>query len=101
VKIGTGFGPIGEVLMKVQILGTGCARCDNLLQNAQEAVARIPQISNTVKVEKVVDPAVFFGLNVFVTPALVIDDQVIATGKVLTTEQIQAELIKRMPGGNP
>ncbi|MBI5252713.1 MAG: thioredoxin family protein [Desulfomonile tiedjei] len=84
--------------MKVKILGTGCARCDNLLRNAEEAVGRIPEINGSVKVEKVIDPEEFFRLKVFVTPALVINDKVISSGKVLTVDEIQSELLKRLHG---
>ena len=84
--------------MKVQILGTGCARCDNLLRNAEEAVDRIPEIKTSVKVEKVTDPEEFFRLKVFVTPGLVINENVISSGKVLTVDEIQSELLKRLSG---
>jgi small redox-active disulfide protein 2 len=86
--------------MKVQVLGTGCARCDNLLANAKEAVSRIPEIEETVNVEKIVDPEVFFRLKVFVTPALVIDENVISSGKVLSVDEIQSELLKHLHGEN-
>jgi Thioredoxin domain len=46
-------------------------------------------------VEKVVDPEVFFRLKVSVNPALVIDDEVISSGKELATHEIQAELLGR------
>lgn len=84
--------------MKIKILGTGCARCDNLLRNAQEAVNEIPEITAGVKVEKVINPEEFFRLNVSVTPALVIDETVISSGKVLTVDEIKSELLKRLSG---
>jgi len=84
--------------MKVQVLGTGCARCENLYNNAVEALSRLEGAAKLVKVEKVVDPEVFFRLKVFVTPALVVNDEVISTGKVLTPDQIEAELLKRRSG---
>jgi hypothetical protein len=40
----------------------------------------------------------FLRLEVFVTPALVVYDEVISTGKVLTPDQIEAELPKRRSG---
>lgn len=79
--------------MKVQILGSGCARCDDLYHNAVEALNRLE--SSDAKVEKVADPEVFFRLKVHMTPALVIDDEVVSTGKVLTADQIETELLKR------
>jgi small redox-active disulfide protein 2 len=87
-----------EVAMKIQVLGTGCARCQNLYDNTVEAVGRLGADASAVSVEKVVDPEVFFSLKVFVTPALVIDDQVISSGKVMTADQIEAEVLKRRSG---
>ncbi|MEW6349489.1 MAG: thioredoxin family protein [Thermodesulfobacteriota bacterium] len=83
--------------MEIKILGTGCQRCDSLLRNAQEAVSRVPVLSGT-NVEKVLDPAEFYRLGVTVTPALVIDDTIISSGKVLSPEQIEAELLSRTGG---
>jgi small redox-active disulfide protein 2 len=83
--------------MKIRILGTGCARCDNLYNNTVEAVGRV-RGAGGLAVEKVTNPEVFFQLKVFVTPALVIDDDVICTGKIMTAEQIEAELNKRLSG---
>jgi len=82
--------------MKIQILGTGCARCDDLYRNTVEAAKRLQDTG--IQVDKVGDPEVFLRLNVFVTPALVVDDIVVSTGKVLTADQIEAELLKHRAG---
>jgi hypothetical protein len=79
--------------MKVQVLGSGCARCDDLYNNTVQALERIP--SGSARVEKIADPEVFFRLKVSMTPALVIDDEVVSTGKVLTPDEIETELLKR------
>ena len=84
--------------MKVQVLGTGCARCDNLYKNTVEAASRLKGTGGSLEVEKVADPEVFFRLKVSVTPALVINDEVISSGKVLATDEIEAELLKRRAG---
>jgi small redox-active disulfide protein 2 len=84
--------------VKIQVLGTGCARCDNLYSNAVDAVARIESIAKTTEVEKVKDPEEFFRMKVAVTPALVIENEVISTGKVLSPDEIEAELLKRSGG---
>lgn len=81
--------------MKVQVLGTGCARCDNLYKNTEEAVNRLKGTAGSFEVEKVADPEVFFRLKVSVTPALVINDEVVSSGKVLAADEIEAELLKR------
>lgn len=87
-----------EYTMKVQILGSGCARCENLYNNTVEAVGRLENKDLITKIEKVRDPEVFLNLKVFMTPALVIDDEVISSGKVLTPDQILAELLKHGSG---
>lgn len=84
--------------MKVQVLGTGCARCDDLYKNVVEAVSRLKGTAGGLEVEKVADPEVFFRLKVAVTPALVINDEVISSGKVLATDEIEAELLTRSAG---
>ena len=87
--------------MKVQVLGTGCARCDNLYKNAEEAAGRLKGTVGDLEVEKVADPEVFFRLKVSITPALVINDEVISSGKVLDVDEIEAELRKRGTGERP
>jgi len=86
--------------MKVQVLGTGCARCDTLFQNAVEAVGRVEQSPEAIEVEKVTDPEVFFRLKVYVTPALVIDGVVICSGKPVSADEIESEIRKRRSGGS-
>jgi hypothetical protein len=83
--------------MKVQVLGTGCQRCDTLYENAVEAMKRV-EGGDSIPVEKISDPEVFFRLKVHVTPALVIDDQVISTGKPMSVDQIETEVLKFKTG---
>jgi small redox-active disulfide protein 2 len=68
--------------MKIQILGTGCPKCNQLYQNAQQAVVE-------ADVEKVTDLNDIMAFGVMVTPALAIDGQVKASGKVPTVEAIK------------
>lgn len=75
--------------MVVQILGTGCQKCKQLEANAQEAVT---QIGLEAKIEKVTDIDEIMNMGVMLTPALVIDGEVRSVGKVLTVDQIVAQL---------
>ncbi|MCB2188565.1 MAG: thioredoxin family protein [Deltaproteobacteria bacterium] len=81
--------------MKVQVLGPGCQRCDQLHKNAQAAAATLPEGGQAVEVEKVKELDALYKLGVFVTPALVIDGEVVSAGKLLSPEQIKAEIVKR------
>lgn len=82
--------------MKIQVLGPGCPQCDTLHQNAVEAAGRCRAGLGPVDVEKVKDLDALYRLGVFVTPALVMDGQVVSVGKVLTSEQIYEEIAKRL-----
>jgi hypothetical protein len=86
-----------ESIMRIQVFGTGCQRCDTLYRNAVEAAERI-EGDDSIIVEKVTDPDVFFRLKVYVTPALVINETVISTGKPISVEQIEAEIRKLRSG---
>jgi len=71
---------------KIQILGTGCAKCAKLAQNAGEAVKNL---GADCEIEKVTDMKTIMGYGVMMTPALVIDGKVKTVGKVLTPAEIE------------
>lgn len=75
--------------MIIQILGSGCPKCRQLEANAREAVTRA---GVAAEVEKVTDLDRIMNMGVMMTPALVIDGDVRSVGKVLTVEQIAAQL---------
>lgn len=69
----------------IQVLGTGCAKCDKLKKNAEQAVAA-SGVEATV--EKVTDINVITGFGVMMTPALAIDGEVKVVGKVPSPDEI-------------
>ena len=76
--------------MKIEILGTGCAKCAALEANAKEALSKIGGFHS---VEKVDDPIKIMEYGVMSTPGLVVDGEVKSTGKLLNVTEI-IELIK-------
>lgn len=72
--------------MKIQILGTGCPKCKQLTANAEQAVR---ELGVNAEVEKVEDIKEIVKFGVMMTPALVINGQVKAVGKVLSPEEIK------------
>lgn len=76
--------------MKVQILGTGCPKCKKLAANAEEAIAASGVDAEIVKIDKLGEIMEF---GVMMTPALAIDGEVKASGKVLSAAEI-AEMLK-------
>ena len=76
-------------MKKVQILGTGCPKCKQLTQNAEQAAE---ELGIECEVEKVTDINEIMAFGVMMTPALAVDGEVKASGKVLSTDQIKAYL---------
>ena len=76
-------------MKKIQILGTGCPKCKKLAENAEEAAK---QLDIELEVEKVTDINEMMKFGVMVTPALVVDGEVKAVGKVPSSEQIKQML---------
>jgi small redox-active disulfide protein 2 len=72
--------------MKIQVLGTGCAKCKLLTANAEKAVA---ELGLGVVVEKVEDLREIMKFSVMTTPALVIDGKVMSAGKVLSPDAVK------------
>jgi small redox-active disulfide protein 2 len=72
--------------MKIQILGTGCAKCIKLTHNAEEAVK---QAGVDAEVEKVTDIKKIMDFGVMMTPGFAVDGQVKSVGKVLSVEEIK------------
>jgi small redox-active disulfide protein 2 len=76
--------------MKIEVLGTGCAKCKTLEENAKQALAKIGGFHEVKKVEDIVE---IMNYGVMSTPALVVDGAVVSSGKLLSVEEI-IELLK-------
>ena len=74
--------------MKIEVLGPGCKRCDQLYENTLSAIADFDPPAG-IKVSKVKDINYFAQMGVFITPGLVIDGEVVATAKVLSVDEIK------------
>ena len=77
--------------MKIKVLGPGCPRCEQTAKIVQEAVSAS---GVRAEVEKVTDIMEIAKHGVFVTPAVVIDEEVKCTGKVPQKEEVLAWLKK-------
>lgn len=72
--------------MKIEVLGTGCARCKQLYQNTMQAVM---DAKVDADVEKVEDIQQILKYGVMSTPALVVDGVVKFSGKVPSAEEVK------------
>lgn len=73
----------------VQVMGPGCARCDEAERLAREVVA---ESGIDARVEKVTDFQKMAALGVFATPAVAIDDVVKTVGRVPKKAELAAWL---------
>jgi small redox-active disulfide protein 2 len=68
----------------VKVLGSGCAKCNELEKNVKAA---LEQLGMDTAIEHVTDFNVIAAYGVMTTPALVVDGKVVSYGKVLKVEE--------------
>jgi small redox-active disulfide protein 2 len=73
-------------MKKIQILGTGCAKCKKLTEHAEKAAQ---ELGIDYEIEKVTDIMEIASFGVMMTPGLVIDGKVKTTGKITSAEEIK------------
>ena len=72
-------------MKKIQILGTGCAKCRKLAESAEAAIR---EAHLDIEIEKITDINAIMEFGIMVTPALAIDGEVKSVGKVLSPQQV-------------
>jgi len=75
--------------MKIEILGTGCPKCEKALANAKKAVEELGLDAEVVKVYELEE---ITSRGVVMTPALAVDGEVKLSGKVPSVEEIKGML---------
>jgi len=65
--------------MEIKVLGPGCTNCKRLYAEAEKAIAQSGQPATLTKVEGIEE---MVGYGIMSTPALVIDGQVVAAGRI-------------------
>lgn len=75
--------------MKIEVLGSGCARCNELTRVTEEAVAKA---GVDAEIEHVTDMGRIVSYGVMATPALVIDGEVRLSGRIPKVDDLVALL---------
>ena len=75
--------------MKIQILGTGCAKCNALMMATEQAAQGL---GLQYELEKVTDLKQIMMFGVMTTPALVVDGKVKVSGKVPSVDELKTML---------
>lgn len=73
--------------MKLEILGTGCAKCEKLEELTRKAVS---ELGVEAEISKVKDLTEIMNYGVMMTPALVVDGEVKTVGKLPSLEEIKS-----------
>lgn len=76
-------------MMIFQVMGPGCAKCNQVAENAAAAA---DALGIEYEIVKISDFNEMMKFGVMMTPALAIDGDVKAVGKVPTTDEIKAML---------
>jgi len=76
-------------MTKIEILGTGCAKCKRLFANTEKAVKELNISVDLVKIETLDQIA---ERGVMMTPALIINNEIVAEGRVPDVKEIKALL---------
>lgn len=76
--------------MKIEVLGTGCAKCKQLEKDVYNALT---ELDITADVAKVQDIQKIMSYKVMATPALVIDGQVKLSGRLPRKDELHSYLL--------
>ncbi|MBE0596411.1 MAG: TM0996/MTH895 family glutaredoxin-like protein [Desulfuromonadales bacterium] len=72
-------------MRKIQILGTGCAKCQKLTENAKAAAE---SLGIDYELEKVTNLNDIMAFGIMTTPGLAVDGKVVSVGKLLAPDEI-------------
>jgi small redox-active disulfide protein 2 len=78
-------------MIKIEVLGTGCAKCKSLLKNVEKAVQESGIEAEIIKVDSIQE---IMDRGVMLTPALYIDGKSVMVGRTATVEEIKKMLKK-------
>ena len=82
----------------IKVIGTTppCAKCKRAEQEVRKLESKFPGQIRVLKVDAMHPEAEQYG--VVVTPMVVIDDEVVARGKILTADQLERHIRKAFGG---
>jgi len=72
--------------MKIEILGIGCMKCAKVYENVKKAAG---DLGVDADIEKVEDMDKIINYGVMITPAIVIDGKIKASGRIPNIDEIK------------
>lgn len=77
--------------MEIKILGTGCPKCKALEKNVRDAV---DETGIHAEIDKVTDITKIMEYDILMTPGLVINGNVVLSGRLANKEELKSLLVK-------
>jgi small redox-active disulfide protein 2 len=78
------------IMVKIEVLGTGCAKCKSLAKNVDKAVEELGIEAEVIKIDSLQE---ILNRGVMMTPGLFIDGEAKAIGRAPSVKEIK-ELLK-------
>lgn len=72
--------------MEIKILGGGCSKCERLEADTREVVKQLGIEATFIKVKNIAEITAY---DVMATPALVVDEKVLSSGRIPRREEIK------------
>jgi small redox-active disulfide protein 2 len=76
--------------LRIEVLGSGCAKCKRQVQVAERVVKELGLEAEVVKVE---DISEIIERGVMMTPALYIDGELKSSGRIVETDELKRMLM--------
>ncbi len=81
--------------MNIKVLGPGCPKCKTLERAIREVVE---ENGFDAQIEKIEDIVKIMNYGILATPAMAINEKVVASGRVLSKEEIKNFILKHLNG---
>jgi small redox-active disulfide protein 2 len=82
-------------MLKIEVLGPGCPKCQLLEKNVRVAVEEMGIEAEVTKISEIKDIA---ARRVMMTPALAVNGVVVSSGHLLTPRQVRELVEEKLPG---
>ena len=82
--------------MKIKILGTGCAKCNQVEKTAREVVK---ELEIDASIEEIKDIRKIMEYNILITPGLVVNEEVVISGRIPSKAEMTQLIINALEKG--
>jgi small redox-active disulfide protein 2 len=85
-------------MLMIKVLGPGCANCERMEQIARKIVG---DLGVEAQIEKITDMNQIIEYGVMTTPGLMVDDELVVSGRVPTEAEMAVWIVDGMAAQSP